>query len=143
VSEPDGFVLHPRLTADSYLIRSLPLSELRLINDARWPWLILVPRVVHAAEWLDLDVTQRHQLDTEIEIAGRCLRATFPCDRLNVAALGNVVPQLHIHVIARHDGDPNWPGPVWGFGQAQPYSEAGRPEIIHRLEDALSTHATE
>ncbi|MCB1560256.1 MAG: HIT family protein [Xanthomonadales bacterium] len=129
--------LHPRLASDSVFVASLPLSDLRLVNDARWPWLILVPRVPNAAEWLDLDGEQRQLLDAEMHAAGTMLRAHFATDRINVAALGNVVPQLHMHVVSRRVEDPAWPGPVWGFGQPKPYDDS---ELQRRI-DLLRSHA--
>jgi len=133
------WVLHPRLAADSAFIASLPLSDLRLINDARWPWLILVPRVADAGEWLDLDHSQRQLLDAEVHAAGTLLRAHFDTDRINVAALGNVVPQLHIHVVSRQQNDPAWPGPVWGFGQPQRYDDSELQRRISLLQPQASS----
>ena len=130
--------LHPRLANDSTFVASLPLSDLLLINDARWPWLILVPRVPDAAEWLDLYGEQRQLLDAEMHATGTLLRTHFHTDRINVAALGNVVPQLHIHIVSRRADDPAWPGPVWGFGQPVPYSG----EELQRRVEHLQPHVT-
>ncbi|MEZ5464426.1 MAG: HIT family protein [Lysobacteraceae bacterium] len=124
------WTLHPRLANDSVLVGALPLSDLRLVNDSRWPWLILVPRVPGVSEWLNLDRDQRHLLDAEIHAAGTLLRTHFPTDRINVAALGNVVPQLHIHVVSRRADDPAWPGPIWGFGQPVPYDDESLEERL-------------
>lgn len=133
------WTLHQRLANDSIFIASLPLSDLRLIDDQRWPWLILVPRVPDAAEWLDLDAEQRQLLDAEIHAASALLRAHFDTDRINIAALGNVVPQLHIHVVSRQQSDAAWPGPVWGFGQPQPYAEGERDRLIRQLQPQAET----
>ena len=106
--------LHPQLARDTITIGDLPLSRVLVINDANWPWLLLVPRRVGACEIIDLGEVEQAQLMTEIARAGRALEAVTECDKLNIAALGNVVPQLHVHVIARRQGDAAWPRPVWG-----------------------------
>src|SRR5688500_8158941 len=114
--------LHPQLADDTHPLATWELCELRLMDDANYPWLVLVPRVADAVELLDLDTQQRHRLSDEIDAAGRALRALCRPHKLNVAALGNLVPQLHVHVIARFQEDPAWPAPVWGRVAAQPYS---------------------
>ena len=96
-----------------------PLSQLRLMDDARFDWLVLVPRVVEAAELIDLNDEQQGLLLDEINHAGRLLRACSPCDKLNIGVLGNIVRQLHVHVLARVQGDCAWPGPAWGAGSVQ------------------------
>jgi diadenosine tetraphosphate (Ap4A) HIT family hydrolase len=106
--------LHPQLAKDTISIGDLPLSRVLLINDANYPWLLLVPRRVGVSEMIDLDEVEQAQLWTEIARTGRALKAVTECDKLNIAALGNVVPQLHVHVIARRAGDAAWPKPVWG-----------------------------
>jgi diadenosine tetraphosphate (Ap4A) HIT family hydrolase len=106
--------LHPQLARDTVNIGDLPLSRVLVINDASYPWLLLVPRRVGVSEIVDLDEVEQAQLMTEIARAGRALKAVTACDKLNIAALGNVVPQLHVHVIARRQGDAAWPKPVWG-----------------------------
>jgi diadenosine tetraphosphate (Ap4A) HIT family hydrolase len=123
-----GFALHPRLAADSHHLTSLALSELLLHRNAVLPWLILVPRVEHG-ELCDLERAQRAALDVEIDAACALLRREFPVSRLNVAAIGNVVPQLHVHVVGRHEGDACWPQPVWGHlsvERAWPSSDVAR-----------------
>lgn len=119
-----GFVLDARLEADSQPLASLALCELRIMDDARWPWLLLVPRVAGATELLDLDRGQQAQLLEELDRCSRALRASVPCDKLNIAALGNVVAQLHVHLIARRRDDAAWPRPVWGVGSATPWDAA-------------------
>src|SRR5690606_2924075 len=99
------FALDPRLAADSRPLASLELCELRIMDDARWPWLLLVPRVPGATELLDLDPSRQSQLLQELDRSARALRACVPCDKLNIAALGNVVAQLHVHLIARRRDD--------------------------------------
>lgn len=132
-----AFTLDPRLAADTRPVAELELSSLRLMNDARWPWLILVPRVAAASELIDLPTGQRALLLEEVSQASRALQSLFAPDKLNVAALGNVVAQLHVHVIARHRGDPAWPSPVWGHGQALPYAAEALAERLATLREAL------
>ena len=108
------FALDPRLEADTLEVTRLPLSVVRLMNDRRFPWLILVPARPGAMEIVDLDHADRAQLIEEIAVASAALRELFHAKKLNVAALGNVVAQLHVHVIARFESDDAWPKPVWG-----------------------------
>ncbi len=114
-----SFVLDTRLQEDSVEVGNLDLCTVRLMDDARYPWLILVPRVADIVEIHELGDGAQAQLWREVTDTGRVLTGIYHADKLNVAALGNVVPQLHVHVIARVAGDPAWPGPVWGHGQAQ------------------------
>jgi diadenosine tetraphosphate (Ap4A) HIT family hydrolase len=109
-SEP--WSLHPQLARDTIAIGDLALSRLLVVND--WPWLLLVPRRPGVSEIIDLDEVERAQLMTEISRVAHALKEVTACDKLNVAALGNVVPQLHVHVIARRSGDAGWPKPIWG-----------------------------
>ena len=109
-----GWVLHPQLERDTTPLGDLPLSRVLIINDANYPWLLLVPRRAGAVELIDLGEVERSQLMSEIALASCTLKEVTECDKLNVAALGNVVPQLHVHVIARRQGDAAWPKPVWG-----------------------------
>jgi diadenosine tetraphosphate (Ap4A) HIT family hydrolase len=136
----DGFVLDPRLAADTVAVHELPLCSLRLMNDARWPWLILVPRRTGACELVDLDASQQSQLLQEINLCARALQRHCAPHKLNIAALGNVVAQLHIHIIARFRDDPAWPRPVWGHGEVEPYSDAAlqarRSMLLVELSDA-------
>ena len=106
--------LHPQLETDTVMVGDLPLSRLLVSNDANYPWLVLVPRRPGASEIIDLEEADRARLMIEITMASRSLKAVTSCDKLNVAAIGNMVPQLHVHVIARRRGDPAWPKPVWG-----------------------------
>ena len=110
----DAWTLHPQLDRDTASIGDLPLSRVFIINDANYPWLLLVPRRVDAVEIIDLDEVAQAQLMTEISRVSRALKDITKCDKLNVAALGNLVPQLHVHVIARRTSDAAWPRPVWG-----------------------------
>lgn len=121
-----GWHLHPQLADDTHPLAQFALCELRLMDDANHPWLILVPRVENAIELIDLDAAQQTQLMQEIDRTSRALQAAVKPHKLNVAALGNQVPQLHVHVIARFQDDIAWPRPVWGMASAQPYS----PELL-------------
>ena len=113
------FLLNPRIAADSVFIADGPLSQVRLMDDARFPWLLLVPRVADVSEWLELDGARQRLLLAEINRAGNLIRALPAVEKLNIGALGNIVRQLHVHLVGRHAGDAAWPGPVWGSGAAQ------------------------
>ncbi|WP_297834275.1 HIT family protein [Thermomonas sp.] len=126
-----------RLADDTVPVADLPLCEVRLIDDANHPWLVLVPKVVDAVEILDLTSSQRAMLGAEIALASRALKKLFRPDKLNVAALGNLVPQLHIHVIARFRTDIAWPRPVWGAADARPYAPEDLVERVRALAQAL------
>jgi diadenosine tetraphosphate (Ap4A) HIT family hydrolase len=134
---PARYELHPQLAADTHPLATLELCELRLLDDANYPWLILVPRVAEARELIDLDAAQRHLLTEEIDRAARLLRDGFRPHKLNVAALGNLVPQLHVHVIAREENDPAWPAPVWGRVAARPYPPEMLVERVRLLRSLL------
>ena len=134
---PVRYELHPQLAADTHPLATFELCELRLMDDANYPWLILVPRVPNARELIDLDAAQRHRLTDEIDLAARLLRDAFRPHKLNVAALGNIVPQLHVHVIAREETDPAWPAPVWGRVAARPYPPEMLVERVRLLRDLL------
>ena len=112
------FELDPRLAADSVFIADGPLSQVRLMDDTRFPWLVLVPRIAGTTEWLELDGSQQRLLLAEINRAGQLLRQAPGVEKLNIGALGNIVRQLHVHLVGRHPGDAAWPGPVWGSGAA-------------------------
>lgn len=114
--------LDPRLAADSVFIADGPLSQVRLMDDARFPWLLLVPRVADVSEWMELDGAQQRLLLAEINQVGTLVRAETGVQKLNIGALGNIVRQLHVHLVGRHEGDAAWPGPVWGSGNPQRFS---------------------
>lgn len=121
------FELHPAFPATSEALGELALCHVRLQADARFPWLVLVPRIAGARELEDLSANDRAALMEEIVIAGRAVRAIGealgrPVEKLNLGALGNLTPQLHVHVVGRRADDPAWPGPVWGAGVAEPHS---------------------
>ncbi|MET0232122.1 MAG: HIT domain-containing protein [Rhodanobacteraceae bacterium] len=136
-----GFVLDARLAADTHLIGDLPLSQLRLFDDARFAWFVLVPRIAGARELIDLDESDQRTLLAEVNRLGRVLESELRPDKLNVAALGNVVPQLHVHVIARFANDAAWPHPVWGHGERIAHSPGERDARIAMLRDALIPRA--
>ena len=134
---PSTWSLHTQLQKDTIDIGDLPLSRVLVIKDANYPWLMLVPRRADASEIIDLDEVEQGQLMTEINRVGRALKEITKCDKLNVAALGNVVPQLHVHIIARRTSDAAWPRPVWGVvpalahdaGEVQTFISALRRKI--------------
>lgn len=128
--------MHPQLEADTVAVCQLALCDVRLMRDANYPWLVLVPRR-DAVELIDLGSEDQHQLMTEIAGVSHALRSVVPCDKLNVATLGNVVPQLHIHVIARRRDDPAWPKPVWGAVPAKPYQGDAAEQLVHLIAAAL------
>ena len=130
--------LHPQLADDTTPVIELPLCEVRLMDDANHPWLVLVPRVAGITEIIDLDAAQRLQLSEEIDTSCGALRMLFKPDKLNVAALGNMVPQLHVHVIARYRSDIAWPRPVWGAANARPYAPEELVERVSALQAALA-----
>jgi diadenosine tetraphosphate (Ap4A) HIT family hydrolase len=129
--------LHPQLVADCFVIGELPVCRLLLMNDSRYPWCILVPRFPDLTELHDVPPGARAGLWQEIEAVAHALRALPPISKINVAALGNVVPQLHVHVIGRHRADAAWPAPVWGQGAALPYDESGRSALETALRQVL------
>ena len=136
MSESD-FVLDPRLEADTRHVVSLGLSDVRLMNDARFPWLVLVPRHAGLVEICDLPAAEQALLWQEANRAARALREVAPFDKLNLGALGNIVRQLHVHVVGRREGDAAWPGPVWGSGGAEPYDDDSLAGLKLRLQGAL------
>ena len=138
----EAFTLDPRLAADTRLLASLPLCDVRLMDDARYGWLVLVPRRDGLVEIADLDEGEQATLWHEVNRAAAALRAVAPCDKLNLGALGNIVRQLHVHVVARVEGDAAWPGPVWGNGQAVARGDAQARLLIATLQQQLATPDT-
>ncbi|WNW11295.1 HIT domain-containing protein [Pseudomonas sp. DTU_2021_1001937_2_SI_NGA_ILE_001] len=131
------FVLDSRLQQDTLPLGDFPLCRVLLSNDAQYPWFILVPRRPGISEVFELDVEDQAQLWRETTELARLLKVVFVADKLNVAALGNVVSQLHMHVIVRKTDDGAWPAPVWGKLPAQPYSPAQVAGIVDRLRAAM------
>ncbi len=136
-SSNSPFILDPHLDEDTMLLGHFALSRVLLMNDARYPWLILVPEKPDLAEIIDLSEHDQMQLMREIATASQALKALFNPDKLNVAALGNRVRQLHVHVLARFVSDAAWPGPVWGVGEAHPYPPHMAGVIMDRMLAAL------
>jgi len=123
------FELHPAFPPTSHALGELPLCHVRLQDDARYPWLVLIPRIAGAVELEDLSGNDRAALMEEVVLASAAVRAVGaatgrPVAKLNVGQLGNVTPQLHVHVVGRRAGDAAWPGPVWSMGTAEPYGDA-------------------
>lgn len=132
------FTLDHRLAQDAFDVTNLRLCNVRLMDNKHFPWLVLIPRVADAVEWIDLSREQQHQLSDEIAIVSHVLTALVTPDKLNVAALGNQVPQLHVHLIARYKTDAAWPKPIWGTAQ-EAYTEAESRKFIHELKSALDS----
>jgi diadenosine tetraphosphate (Ap4A) HIT family hydrolase len=128
MTEP--FQLHSRLAADCITVGRLPLSLLLLLNDARYPWFLLVPQRAGMTEVFDLPDAEQQQLCHESVHLSRCMKQAFHADKMNVGVLGNLVPQLHVHHVARFSSDPAWPGPVWGHSEPEYYD---KPRISERL----------
>jgi diadenosine tetraphosphate (Ap4A) HIT family hydrolase len=138
------FTLHPALARDTVEVARLPLCRVLLMRDRRFPWLILVPEREAVREIHELAADDRSRLIEEIARASRVLSGLVRPDKVNVGALGNVVPQLHVHVVARFAADAAWPGPVWGSGVAQPYPEEDLAALRARLAAVFAiTEATE
>jgi diadenosine tetraphosphate (Ap4A) HIT family hydrolase len=128
-----NFQLDPRLEAETMALGDLPLSRVLLMDDARFPWIILVPRRPGLVELIDLAASDLVRLIEEIATASGVLEAATSPYKLNVAALGNVVRQLHVHIIARAENDAAWPSPVWGKGERQPYPPVERAAFAGKL----------
>ena len=135
------FALDARLAADTVGVTSLPLCEVLLMNDARYAWVVLVPRRAGLVEITDLATEDQTTLWQEVNRATAALRAVAPCDKLNLGALGNIVRQLHMHLVARVEGDAAWPGPVWSHGKAETYAAPALSERVEALRDALGRAA--
>ncbi len=128
-----GLILHPRLAQDCFVVGRFDLSVLLLMNDARYPWFILVPQRANISEIHHLSGALRQQLMSESAALSRALAVAFAADKINIAALGNIVPQLHIHHIVRYRSDVAWPAPVWGKFPATPYTDGARKAAMHHL----------
>lgn len=131
------FQLDPRLEADSLAVAELGLCSLRLMDDQRFPWLLLVPRRPGLRELFELPAFEQAELLIELNHVARALGAVAAPHKLNIGALGNIVPQLHLHLVARQPDDPAWPGPVWGYGARQPYPADAAAGLIAKLTAAL------
>jgi diadenosine tetraphosphate (Ap4A) HIT family hydrolase len=135
------FILDPRLASIGLAVGDFPLCRVLLMNDRRWPWLMLVPMREGIVELTDLRASDRALLIEETASAADFLKAHTGARKINLGALGNVVPQFHQHVVARSPGDPAWPGPVWGQGAAQPYEEGEEWTLIEAARRALAVKA--
>lgn len=133
-----GFELHHRLAADTIGLGASQLCQIRLMNDKTWPWLLLVPAVADIREIYELSEAQQQRLMHESSMLSRGMMELFSGDKMNVAALGNMVPQLHLHHIVRFEGDPAWPGPVWGVQPPVPYSADELDIVRERLAPVLA-----
>jgi diadenosine tetraphosphate (Ap4A) HIT family hydrolase len=131
-----GWTLHPQLHADTGPVCDLALSRVLAMNDANFPWLILVPRRMGVSEIFELGAEQA-VLFSEVSLASRALKDATQCDKLNVAAIGNVVPQLHIHIVARHKNDALWPKPVWGAAPPRAYDPAALERFTTAIREQL------
>lgn len=131
------FQLHERLEADTIEVGDLDVCKVLLLKNANYLWVVLVPRVADAVEIIDLDEETRQLLMAEISDVSSVLRNNFPTDKINVGALGNMVPQLHIHVMSRRKDDPAWPGPVWGHPDVKEYSEEEAAKVLGLLRAEL------
>jgi diadenosine tetraphosphate (Ap4A) HIT family hydrolase len=136
-AQPPAFSLHPQLARESVVVGDLLLSRVLLMNNSRFPWLLLVPRRPGLRETIDLPEHEQPVLWREISAVQRLMRELFSPDKLNVAAIGNLVPQLHVHVIARFEKDEAWPKPVFGFAPPIPYAPAELDALISRIAAGL------
>ncbi|GIL01237.1 MAG: histidine triad protein [Alphaproteobacteria bacterium] len=134
-----GFELDGRLAGDTLMVRQLASGPLLLMNDRRWPWLMLVPAVAGAVELHELAPPTAAGVHAETDRIAAALKRATGCAKINVGALGNVVSQLHIHVVARNPGDANWPGPVWGVAGRQPWPAGAAARLIDAINHALDT----
>lgn len=132
-----GFEIDTRLEADSEPLMWLGLCELRVMNDRRWPWLLLVPQRPDAEEVHDLTPLDQAMLTFETNMVAQALKRATACTKINTGALGNIVRQLHIHVVARFEHDANWPGPIWGHGLREPYERPDLHGFCDRIRTAL------
>ncbi len=139
ISNRDTYTLDPQLAADTLAAGVLDLCAVRVMNDRRFPWLVLVPRMAEASEIFQLPAAAQASLMNEISLVSQVLKTTTGCDKINLAAFGNMVPQLHIHVIARFKGDPAWPASAIGYAGKEPYGQSVAEKFIEKLCRLLPT----
>lgn len=132
-----GFALDRQLETDTEPLIWLGLCELRLMDDCRWPWLVLVPQRPGIEEIHDMTPLDQAMLTFETNMAAQALKRLTGCTKINSGALGNVVRQLHVHIVARWEGDQGWPGPVWGYGVREPYKRSELHQFSERIRAAL------
>lgn len=130
--------LHPQLNKDCLIIGHFPLCRLLLMQDANYPWFILVPDRDNISELYQLSAADQQQFIKESSVIARLLQDQFNADKINIAALGNIVPQLHIHHVARYKTDIAWPAPIWGKFPAKPYTQKQLDEVISKLKTSLN-----
>lgn len=135
------FQIDPRLAGDTLEVASLTLCQVLLLNDRRYDWLVLVPRRESVTEILDLSPQDQAQLWREVTLVAQVLRDAQPDLKLNIGALGNIVRQLHLHILLRQEGDPAWPGPVWGHSPREPYDEEAGRAVAERWRVLLEQEA--
>lgn len=128
-----GFMVEPRLALDSFVIQDLTICQVRLCNNKLFPWLILVPKIDGAREFVDLEEAAQQDIICDINKSAAALKACCDFDKLNIGMLGNVVPQLHIHIVGRRKDDVAWPGPVWG-GSRVPYEAGAATLLIQKIQ---------
>jgi len=131
------FRLDERLERDSELVTVLGLCQLRLMKDSRWPWLLLVPQRTGISEIFELTPLDQTLLTFETNSVAEALKRATGVKKINVAAIGNIVSQLHVHIIGRSEGDANWPGPIWGHGKAEPYRDGAEQKLLNKVIEAL------
>ncbi len=146
--EANDFVLHPRLAADTFAVGDLAVSRVLIMDDARFPWLILAPRRAGLSEWHEMTPADRDAVSAEmftvnnlwmmIAAVSEAMKILTDADKMNIAALGNIVPQLHVHIVARRNGDAGWPGPVWGSGAREPYGPDAAGSFREAVRAALN-----
>ncbi len=134
---PDAFVLDPRLEADSFHISTIDGCQVRLMDDGRYPWVLLVPEVANASELFDLSPKQACSAMALATKLAEAMKPKFGADKMNIATLCNVVRQLHIHVVARYESDDAWPGPIWGVGQRVPLNSTQKHDRTHVIQMCL------
>ena len=132
------FALDDRLANDSVSVIITGLCDVRLMKDRRWPWLLLVPRRPGMSEIFELTPLDQTLLTFETNKVAATLKTVTGAAKINVGALGNIVRQLHVHIIARFEGDANWPGPIWGHGKAEPYADEDMNSFMAKLRETLS-----
>ncbi|HRG50077.1 MAG TPA: HIT domain-containing protein [Pseudomonadales bacterium] len=132
------FALHDQLQKDCTVIGNLPLSTLLLMNDANYPWFVLVPRREQVREWYELSEVDQRQLLQEANALAKFVQQKTDAKKMNIGALGNMVPQLHVHVIARFEVDAAWPAPVWGKAPAQAYTEGALSKMLELGRDFIA-----
>lgn len=132
------FELDQRLRNDTLVVGDLALCRVLLMNDSRYPWLILVPRRADISELFELNMAEQQQLWQETSYVGQVLKDVFQADKINIATLGNVVKQLHMHIVVRMQDDAAWPAPVWGNGAAQGYTDETLAAMRARLQAAFN-----